>query len=48
MQWNFEIPNPAHDAEFYEESNDDMHDRFGQAYDRLIQSHFILTLNFRI
>ena len=27
MQWNFEILKPPNDAEFYDESNDDMHDK---------------------
>ena len=48
MEQNFEIPNPAHDAKFYEEFNYDKHEWDLFATDEVIYSHFFSILFFKL
>ena len=47
MEQNFEIPNPAHDAKFYEEFNYDKYKWDLFATDEVIYSHFFSILFFK-
>ena len=48
MGQNFEIPNPAHDAKFYEEFNYDKYGRDLFATDGVIYSDFFSILFFKL
>ena len=48
MEQNFKIPNPAHDAKFYEEFKYDKYKWDLLATDEVIYSHFFSILIFKL